>query len=83
MFIWKINIGPTTTFGQKGTSFFYAFIRFRTFQNVKIHKKKFIWVYHPPKNLYFWPQLGEGGRGRHFVVGTTQKYKFFFDVAPN
>ena len=34
------------------------------------------------KKLVPSPQLGEGG-GRHFVVGTTQKYQFFFfDAAP-
>ena len=63
-----------------------VFLCFHSIQNLSkrenTHKKKFIWVYHPPKNLYLWPQLGEGGRGRHFVVGTTQKYKFFFLTSP-
>ena len=75
--------GPPPTFGQKGTSFFYAFIRLRTFQNVKIHTQKNLFgCTTPQKTCTFDHNWGRGGGVAILWWAPPKSTSFFFDVAP-
>jgi len=59
-----------------GKNFTFKSDQFFSVSGDSKHKKNF-----RQKKLVLQPQLGEGG-GRHFVVGTTQKYKFYIFTPP-
>ena len=70
--------GPTTTFGQKGTSFFLCF---HSIQNLSkrenTHKKNYLGV-PPPKKLVLLTTTGGGGEGSPLCGGHHPKVQVFF-----